>query len=106
MKGDDTIHYLVGFGKYGTIGMDFAVSVVLGLLAGRWLDGKYHTSPWFALGGMALGVAVGFNILYKTVKQLQQESQRERERERFDPGRDDHPEHERDDDQNDSTDGA
>ena len=75
-KGSISIHHLVGFGKYGTVGMDFAVSVVLGMLGGWWLDGKFGSSPWLMIAGMVMGVAVGFNLLFKTVKKLNMELDR------------------------------
>jgi hypothetical protein len=43
--------WLLGIGWY------FAVCVVLGVLGGRWLDGRFGTSPLFALIGTLLGLA-------------------------------------------------
>lgn len=33
-----------------------AVPLVLLALAGRWLDMKFHTSPWLLLAGMLLAI--------------------------------------------------
>ena len=43
--------WLLGIGWY------FALCVVLGVLAGRWLDARVDTSPLFALIGTFLGLA-------------------------------------------------
>jgi len=51
-------------------GMSFAVSTLLFLLGGHWLDGKLGTSPVFALLGMFVGAAAGFWSLYSHVSGL------------------------------------
>lgn len=64
-----------GLGSYGTIGLEFAVSVVLMLFAGRWLDSKFDTDPWFAFLGMALGAAAGVRSGYKLLKRANAEAE-------------------------------
>jgi len=66
-----------GIGTYGTIGLDLAVSIGLGLWAGRWADNKLHSSPWMMIVGLLLGVAVGVNLLWKTVRQMQRDIEEE-----------------------------
>jgi F0F1-type ATP synthase assembly protein I len=66
-----------GVGTYGTIGLDFAVSVALGLWAGRWADNRFHTTPWLMMVGLLLGVAVGFNLLWKAMRTMQRETERD-----------------------------
>jgi ATP synthase protein I len=46
------------------IGTTMAASLILGLLAGRWIDGKLGTWPLFFLIGGGLGVAASFYQLY------------------------------------------
>ena len=41
-----------------------AASLILGLLAGRWIDGKLGTWPLFFLLGGGLGVTASFYQLY------------------------------------------
>ena len=49
--------------KYAQIGLELAVSVLLGFWAGYWLDGKLGTSPWLMLGCSAGGMAAGFYLV-------------------------------------------
>ncbi|MBI4348151.1 MAG: AtpZ/AtpI family protein [Elusimicrobia bacterium] len=47
-----------------------AVSVVLGVFVGRWLDARWNTSPWFVLAGTILGVGVGlYNLIRESSRQ-------------------------------------
>lgn len=73
--------------------MDFAVSVVLGMLGGWWLDGKFGWSPWLTIAGMVMGVAVGFNLLFKTVKELNKELEQDETRRRATKQEDDERKH-------------
>ena len=68
---------LVGFG------WAFAASVVLGLLAGLWLDKVVDSSPAFTLVGMFLGLAAGFYGMFKMLMPLYY---RERDRQSRGPG--------------------
>jgi len=59
------------------VGLDIAIPVVLGLFGGSWLDKKYGTNPWLTVVGMVLGVAVGFNMLFRVARKLNYELERE-----------------------------
>ena len=54
-------------GPYISAGTQYAASIVVCLLIGWWLDGKYGTSPWFVVSGVILGAVAGFYNLYKTL---------------------------------------
>ncbi len=41
------------------------VPVALLAYGGNWLDRTLDTPPWFLLGGMLLGMAVGFYNLFR-----------------------------------------
>lgn len=56
------------FARVGALGIELAVSTVIGLLGGRWLDGKLGTEPWLSIVGLILGVVAGFRSLYQTAK--------------------------------------
>ena len=53
-----------------SVGLEFALSVVLGALGGRWLDGKAGTTPWLLLLGVVLGFAAGVRTLMRATKRM------------------------------------
>jgi hypothetical protein len=55
---------LLGLGWY------VALSIVLGVGGGLWLDGKLDVRPLFTLLGLALGLVVAFYGAYKMVQPL------------------------------------
>ncbi|PIR21329.1 MAG: hypothetical protein COV45_00870 [Deltaproteobacteria bacterium CG11_big_fil_rev_8_21_14_0_20_47_16] len=59
---------LTALGIYGAIGFQLAISVVIGVLAGRWLDARWGTMPWLTIGGMLLGSVAGFWNLIRLLK--------------------------------------
>lgn len=71
-----------GFGRYGTVGLEFALSVLLGLLAGRWLDGKLGTGGWLTFIGAAYGVAAGVRALYRAAQRATRDAEELDRRER------------------------
>lgn len=52
-------------GMFMQIGATMTASIVGGLLAGRWLDEKLGSSPWFSLGLLLLGVGGAVYFLFK-----------------------------------------
>ncbi len=52
---------LIGVGWY------IGGCIVLGVLGGLWLDGKFNTSPILVIVGLILGVAVAFYGVYRMV---------------------------------------
>jgi F0F1-type ATP synthase assembly protein I len=57
---------LIGIGWY------VATCIVLGVVAGLWLDGQTHTKPLFALLGLGLGLTAagygGYRMLMDVLK--------------------------------------
>jgi len=53
--------------RYSGLGLAFAATLGLFALAGRWLDGWAGTSPWFLIGGVFLGFALGLRSLVHKV---------------------------------------
>jgi F0F1-type ATP synthase assembly protein I len=49
------------------IGSTLAVTVLVGLGAGYWLDGRLGTGPLFLIVGGTVGVLAGLYHFYKTV---------------------------------------
>jgi ATP synthase protein I len=46
-----------------SIGIEFALSVLVGLGAGFWLDKKLGTAPWLMLVGMGFGFTAGLRSM-------------------------------------------
>lgn len=53
------------FKFFGTVSLNMVISIFLGFLAGRWIDHRLGTEPWFASAGFVLGAAAGFWGVYK-----------------------------------------
>ena len=50
---------LVGVGWY------ISGSILLGILAGRWLDSKFDTEPLLVIVGLILGLTIAFYGVYR-----------------------------------------
>lgn len=66
-KRSDSLSFAQAYGIYGSAGFQLALSVVLGVMAGHWLDQKLATKPWFLVGGVVLGTVAGFVNLFRLV---------------------------------------
>ncbi len=44
-------------------------SILIGIFAGRWLDGFIHTEPLFLVIGLLLGLAAGIFAMLRTIRQ-------------------------------------
>ncbi len=69
--------------------MEIALSVVVGLFGGQWLDKKLHTGGWLTWVGFAYGLAAAGRAIYRAVRKSNREAveadQREREaRQKYD----------------------
>lgn len=61
-------------GSYGSLGLELALSVILPLYAGRWLDGQLGTSPWLAFLAGALGLAAGVRSIVSALRRANREA--------------------------------
>ena len=64
---------LKALARVGGLGIEMALSTVIGLFAGRWVDGELGTRPFAMLFGLLLGVAAGFRSVYLTARRLKSE---------------------------------
>jgi len=63
-KGADPQDLIRASGQYMGYGLAWALSVLLFLGVGAWLDGKLGTSPWLLVIGAFVGAGAGFYSLY------------------------------------------
>ena len=62
-----------------TIGIQLAITILLFVFAGNWLDIRFKKSPLFLGIGTILGMGIGF---YHLMKDLQSEDSKEKHREK------------------------
>ena len=53
-----------------SVGLELGLSVVFGVLFGRWLDGKLGTAPWLMIVFLVLGLVAGFRSVLRAVHRL------------------------------------
>ena len=51
-----------------SIGIVFVMSIVIGVLIGVWIDGRFNTKPWFTLFFLGIGVAAGIKNVWHFIK--------------------------------------
>ena len=51
--------------SYMQVGLQLAISVILGFYAGYSMDKKFNTSPVLMLAGCVVGITVGFYLFFK-----------------------------------------
>ncbi|HLV25658.1 MAG TPA: AtpZ/AtpI family protein [Gemmatimonadales bacterium] len=54
-----------GAGAMAGAGIQFAVSILIFLYAGQWLDSRFGWAPWGTLLGVFIGAAAGFTSIYR-----------------------------------------
>ena len=65
----------MGLRIVGDFGATIAVPVVLFVLTGQWLEGKYGHAPWFTVGGFILAALLSGKMIYKKAKAYGKEYQ-------------------------------
>lgn len=70
---------------YFLLAMDFGYNLLGSILVlgglGWYIDGRYGTRPWLMIGGGLLGIAVGFNGLFRRLNLLEERRKAERKQE-------------------------
>ncbi len=74
---------IVSVGRYGTVGLELVISLLLGIFGGQWLDKKFGTSYFFWIG-LVVGAFAGFRGLMKAANAASREIERE---DRKEPGK-------------------
>jgi len=57
-------------GPYLSLGLELAVTLLVFIFAGYYLDKHWGTHPWLLLAGATLGFIVAFYNFYKTILKL------------------------------------
>jgi ATP synthase protein I len=59
---------------YSSLSFSIALSIMIGLGIGYWLDARvFHSSPWFTLIFLGLGVVAGFRNIYLAMKKSREQ---------------------------------
>ena len=70
-----------GAGAYAGLGLQFAISILVLLWVGQWLDRRLGTAPILLIAGVFVGGGAAFYSIYRKLMAMQQrEEQARRER--------------------------
>ena len=72
------------FARYGTVGLEFALSILLPMFLGRWLDRKLGTGNWLTVVLAGFGLAAGIRAVLRALRAANQEAERLERQERED----------------------
>lgn len=67
-----------GAGAAAGMGLQFAISVILFLLAGQWLDRRLGTEPLFLMVFVFVGAGASFYSIYRRLMEQQRREDEER----------------------------
>jgi ATP synthase protein I len=57
--------------EFAGVGLQFAVSILVFLYLGQWLDRKLGTAPWLLMAGVFLGAGASFYSMYRKLMAAQ-----------------------------------
>jgi F0F1-type ATP synthase assembly protein I len=72
----------INVGSFAGAGLQFAITLVLFLLLGQWLDRKFGTAPVFLLIGVFVGGAGAFYSMYLKLSAAQKADDERRKQKR------------------------
>ena len=61
--------------RYASVGLELALSVVVGLLIGHWLDGRFGTGPVLTIVFLVCGSIAGMRGLYRAAQRAMKEEE-------------------------------
>jgi ATP synthase protein I len=59
-----------------SVGLEFGIAVIVGLLFGMWLDRQAGTTPWLMLLFLSFGFIAGFRGVLRAVNREDREAAR------------------------------
>jgi ATP synthase protein I len=71
-----------GINRYATVGLEFGLSLLVGLFGGRWLQAKLGTGNWLTFLGFGFGIAAGYRAIYRAAQAANRDAEREEAEER------------------------
>jgi F0F1-type ATP synthase assembly protein I len=75
-------------GRYGTVGLELVLSILIGFFGGQWLDKKFGGGHgWLTIAGFVVGCYAGFRSIYKAYRVMQRQAAEETRREAKDDER-------------------
>jgi hypothetical protein len=79
------------YGRYGSVGIELVLSIMLGWYGGQWLDGKVGGGHGYITAvGFLVGVYAGFRALFAVAKKMEKDIERaERQARGEDPWKND-----------------
>jgi ATP synthase protein I len=57
-------------GALGAVGLSFVLAIVMGVVAGLWLDRTLGTGPWLFFLFLSLGFTAGVVNIYRATRRL------------------------------------
>lgn len=65
MASSDPFQGLRSVGRWGTVGVEFAVAIGLFTWLGWWADGRFGTEPWLTAVGALVGIGSATLLLVR-----------------------------------------
>jgi ATP synthase protein I len=69
-------------GKYSALGLEMAISVIVGAVIGYYLDKWLGTKPWLMVVWTGFGFAAGFRSLYRAAVKSGKDLEKDEENKR------------------------
>jgi len=67
-------------GMLAMIPLLLIIAPLLGAYIGRWLDGRFGTTPWLLIVGLVLGFAAAGREIYSIYQRVQSDEERKKKR--------------------------
>ncbi|MDD2655991.1 MAG: AtpZ/AtpI family protein [Patescibacteria group bacterium] len=64
----DRKYMMLGLRIVGDFGAIIAVPIIVFVLIGQWLEGKYGHAPWFTISAFLLAAFLSTKMIYKKAK--------------------------------------
>jgi ATP synthase protein I len=61
--------FLQALGQAASLGLNMVAAIIVGLLAGLWLDSRFDSRPWATAIGTILGMLAGLWSAFKKMMQ-------------------------------------